>query len=246
MTREHSVALVTGSSRGIGQAVALELARRGIDVAVNCLSSVAEGEAVCAQIRRLGRRTVLVLGDTRIPGDVEHMVRETSESIGPITLLVNNAVVALQKGFLEYSTDEWRSQVEYKAMGYYLTARAVIPGMLEQSGGVIINLLSTVGERGGPGEIAYAVTNGGAIAMTRGLAAEFGTRGIRVNGVMVNWAENAFHPERAEDARHLPRFALGRVTRLDEVARTVAFLASDEASGITGAIIPVDAGFLLT
>lgn len=246
MLRQGTVAWVTGSSRGIGRAIALELARRGADVAVNCKSSVAEAESVCGEIRQMGRRTILVAGDTRVPVDVERMAAEVSRSLGPVTLLVNNAVFALQKQFLEFTVDEWRSQLDYKAFGYFLTARCVIPGMLERGSGVIVNVLSTVGERGGYGEIAYAVTNGGAMALTRGLASEFGTKGIRVNGVMANWAENAFHPENPEDARFLPRFALGRVTRLDEVAKTVAFLASEDASGITGAIIPVDAGFLLT
>ncbi|MGE5672906.1 MAG: SDR family NAD(P)-dependent oxidoreductase [Mycobacterium leprae] len=243
---EGSVAFVTGSSRGVGRAIALELARCGADVAVNCRSSVAEGDAVCRAIREMGRRAILVVGDTRVDEDVRRMTEEIRESLGPVTILVNNAVFALQKQFLEFTVDEWRSQVEYKAVGYFLTARRVIPGMLASGGGAIINVLSTVGERGGFGEIGYAVTNGGAMTLTRGLAAEFGQQGIRVNGVMMNWAENAFHADDPEEARFLPRFALGRVTRLAEVAKTVAFLASADASGITGAIIPVDAGFLLT
>lgn len=244
--RQGTVAFVTGSSRGIGRAIALELARRGADVAVNCRSSLSEAEGVCREIRAIGRRAMLAVGDTRVPADVERMTTQIRETLGPVTLLVNNAVYALQKQFLDFTVDEWRSQVDYKAVGYFLTARRVIPGMLEHGGGVIVNILSTVGERGGFGEIGYAVTNGGAMALTRGLAAEFGTRGIRVNGVMAAWADNAFHPENPEDARFLPRFALGRVTRVEEVAKAVAFLASQEASGITGAIIPVDAGFLLT
>ncbi len=246
MLRKGTVAWVTGSSRGIGRAIALELARQGADVAVNCKSSVAEGEAVVREIGQMGRRAVLAVGDTRVPADVERMAGEIRRSLGPVALLVNNAVFALQKQFLDFTVDEWRSQLDYKAFGYFLTARAVIPGMLERGSGVIINVLSTVGERGGIGEIGYAVTNGGAMALTRGLASEFGTRGIRINGVMANWAENAFHADRPDEARWLPRFALGRVTRLEEMAKTVAFLASDDASGITGAIIPVDAGFLLT
>lgn len=243
---EGVTALVTGSSRGIGRAIAVELARRGADVAVNCKSSAQEAEAVCRQVQEMGRRTVLAMGDTRVQADVERMAGMVRQSLGPITLLVNNAAFAMQKRFLDYTVDEWRSQVDYKAVAYCLTARSVIPGMLELGGGTIVNLLSTVGERGGYGETAYAVTNGGAMALTRGLAAEFGAKGIRVNGVMINWAENAFNPGSPDDAKHLPRFALGRVTRLDEVAKTVAFLASPDASGITGAIIPVDAGFLLT
>jgi NAD(P)-dependent dehydrogenase (short-subunit alcohol dehydrogenase family) len=241
-----SIAFVTGSSRGVGRAIAFELARRGADVAVNCTSSVSEAEAVCREIRALGRRAVLVVGDTRAPADVRRMTHEIRDALGAVTILVNNAAVALQKQFLEFTVDEWRSQVDYKAVGYFLTARSVIPGMLEHGGGVIVNVLSTVGARGGSGEIGYAVTNGGAMALTRGLAAELGRKQIRVNGVMITWAENAFDAHDPEDARFLPRFALGRVTRLAEVARTVAFLASDDASGITGAIIPVDAGFLLT
>lgn len=241
-----TVALVTGSSRGIGRAIALELARRGADVAVNCRVSVSEAESVCREIAGMGRQACLAVGDTRVPADVERMTDQIRQTLGPVTLLVNNAVFALQKQFLAYTVDEWCSQVDYKAVGYFLTARSVIPGMLERGGGVIVNLLSTVGERGGYGEIGYAVTNGGAMALTRGLAAEFGRKGIRVNGVMATWADNAFHPENPEDAKSLPRFALGRVTRVEEVAQTVAFLASDDASGITGAIIPVDAGFLLT
>jgi len=243
---EGAVALVTGSTRGIGKAIAVELARRGADVAINCRSASVEAEAVCEVIGQLGRRAIVVAGDTREEVDVRRMVDETEARLGRVTLLVNNAVYALQRSFLEYTVEEWRSQVAYKAVAYFLTSRLVLPGMLEAGRGVIINMLSTVGERGGAGEIAYAVANGGAMALTRGLAAEFGGRGIRVNGVAVTWAENAFRPDDPDCTQWLPRFALGRVTRLDEVANTVAFLASDDASGITGVIVPVDAGYSLT
>ncbi|MCL4514296.1 MAG: SDR family oxidoreductase [Firmicutes bacterium] len=241
---EGKVALVTGSSRGVGRAVALELARRGADVAINCRASVKEGEAVTRQIHDLGRRSILVTGDTRVEEDVDRMVTAVSESLGEIDILVNNAVYALQKLFLDFTVEEWRAQLEYKSLGYFLTSRRVLPGMLKRGKGVIINILSTVGKRGGYGEMGYAVTNAGAMALTRGLAAEFGRKGIRANGVLITWAENAFDPANPEDARWLDKFALGRVTRLDEVAKTVAFLASDESSGITGSFIPVDAGFL--
>lgn len=240
------VALVTGSSRGLGRAIAVELARRGVDVAVNCRTSVSQAEAVCREIHELGRRSMVVVGDTRVEGDVHRMTHRVREALGSVTVLVNNAAYALQKPFLGYTLEEWRAQVEDKAVGYYLTARSVIPDMLARGEGTVVNVLSTVGERGGRGEIGYAVTNGGAMALTRGLAAEFGGTGVRVNGVMLTWADNVFDPDDPEDAQWLPRFALGRVTRAAEVAAVVAFLASDDASGITGAIVPVDAGFLLT
>ncbi len=238
------VALVTGSSRGIGRAIALELARAGADAAINCRRSEEEGRAVSQAIEALGRRSILALGDTRSEQDVDGVIGAVEEALGPVDILVNNAVYALCKPFLEYSVAEWQDQLSYKGLGYFLTARRVLPSMLERGGGVIINVLSTVALRDGAGEIAYAATNGAAAALTRGLASEFGQQGIRVNGIVINWADNAFHPERPEDAQYLPRFALGRVTRVEEAGRLAAFLASPAASGITGALVPVDAGFL--
>ncbi len=241
---QGKVALVTGSSRGIGRAIALELAGRGADVAVHCRRSVEEAEAVTAAIRRLGRRSVLVRGDTRVPEEVEGFVAEVAAGLGEVDILVNNAAWALLKPLLEITPAQWREQIDYKAFGYYLTARAVLPGMLRRGKGVIVNLLSTVALRGGEGEAAYAVSNAGALALTRAIAAELGPHGIRCCGVMLTWADNAFQEEDPDCRRWLERFPLRRVTRVEEVARTVAFLASDEASGITGSWVTVDAGYL--
>lgn len=238
------VALVTGSSRGIGRAIALELARAGADVAVHCRQSAAAGRAVAAAVLELGRRSTLVMGDTRNPMEVERFAAEAVQALGAVDILVNNAAYALLKPFLAITPDQWREQLDYKSFGYYLTARQVLPGMLDRGSGVIINILSTVGLRGGEGEAAYAVTNGGAMALTRAIANEFGSRGVRCCGVMLTWAENAFAAGDPEARRWLERFALRRVTRLDEVARTVAFLASDAAGGITGTGVRVDAGYL--
>jgi len=241
---EGSVALVTGSTRGIGRAVALELASQGADIGVNCRAPGREAEDVCKEVREMGRRVTFVPGDTRVDRDVDRMVAQVSAELGAPDILVNNAVYALQKKFLDFTVEEWRSQLEYKALAYFLTARRVLPTMLERGRGTIVNVLSTVGMRGGNGEAGYAVTNGGAMALTRALACEFGGQGIRVNGVVLTWADNAFDPKDPEHLKWLDRFALKRVTHLHEVAKTVAFLASPQAEGITGALIPVDAGYL--
>ena len=238
------IALVTGSSRGVGKAVALELARQGADVAVHCNRSLEEAQAVAANITAMGRRSVVAAGDTRKPEAVARFTGLVRRELGGIDILVNNAAYALLKPFLEISPEEWRDQLDCKAYGYYLTARAVLPGMLERERGVIINILSTVGVRGGEGESGYAATNGAAVAMTRALASEFGERGIRCCGVMLTWAENAFDAADPECLKWLERFSLGRVTRLDEIAGTVAFLAADAAGGITGSFVTVDAGFM--
>ncbi|MGE5576091.1 MAG: SDR family NAD(P)-dependent oxidoreductase [Syntrophothermus sp.] len=133
-------------------------------------------------------------GDTRVEEDVDRMVAAVSDSLGEIDILINNAVYAMQKLFLDFTAEEWRSQLEYKSLGYFLTARRVLPGMLKKGQGVIVNILATVGKRGGYGEIGYAVTNAGVMALTRGIAAEFGRKEIRANGVLITGAENAFDP----------------------------------------------------
>ncbi|MDI7246984.1 MAG: SDR family NAD(P)-dependent oxidoreductase [Bacillota bacterium] len=116
------VAFVTGSSRGIGRAIALELARRGADVAINCRTSLEQAQTVCAEVERLGRRAVLVTGDTRVPEDVERMMATVPSTLGDVYILVknaayaNNAAYALLKPFLEFTVEEWRSQLEHKAL----------------------------------------------------------------------------------------------------------------------------------
>lgn len=238
------IAFVTGASRGIGRAIALQLARNGAHVAVNCRQSKKEAMAVCDAIEEAGRKSLLVIGDTCREEDVEVMFGQIEGVLGRPDIVVNNAAYALCKPFLDYTVDEWKSQLFYKGLGYFLTARRAMPSMIEQRAGVIINVLSTTAQRDGAGEIAYAATNGAAAALTRGLASEFGEYGIRVNAVMIMWADNAFDPENPDHAKWLGRFALGRVTKVEEVAEVVSFLASSRASGITGAIVPADAGFL--
>ena len=125
-----------------------------------------------------------------------------------------------------------------------MVSRLVIPGMLGKGNGTIINMMSTVAMRGGEGESGYAAANGAVAALTKALACEFGLKGIRCCGVMLTWAENAFDPWDQDCVRWLERFPLGRVTKLEEIAKTVAFLASEDAGAITGSFVSVDAGYM--
>lgn len=238
------VALVTGASRGIGRAIAVALAGEGAMLALNYRESQDEAESAVREIASSEGQAIKIRGDTRLQEDVDKMITEVEEQLGEVDILVNNAVNALCKPFLHYTVDEWKDQLVYKGLAYFLTARRVLPGMLKRGEGVIINMLSTAAIKDGSGELGYAATNGAVAALTRGLAREFGPQGIRVNGVLVTWAENAFDESNPDHAIWLDRFALGRVTRLREVAETVVFLASSRSSGITGSLIPVDAGFL--
>lgn len=241
---ERPVALVTGSSRGVGRAIALALARGGADVAVHCHDSREEGARVVQEIRGLGRRSVLVMGNVLQPDEVKEVCQRVSVELGTVSVLVNNAVYALQKCFLDIEPAEWLEQLHYKGFGYYLFCRELLPGMVRQRSGVIINVLSTVALRGGEGESGYAASNGAALSLTRALANEFGPAGIRCCALMLAWAENAFDASDPECARHIERFPLGRVTRLEEVAQAAVFLASSQAAAVTGTALVVDAGYL--
>ena len=241
---KDKIVLVTGASRGIGRSIALQLARHGAHVAVNCRQSEKEAKAVCETIEELGRKSLLVMGDTCREEDVETVFDQIETSLGNPDIIVNNAAYAICKPFLEYTVDEWKTQLFYKGLGYYLTVRRALPSMIQRKEGVIINILSTTALRDGAGEIAYAATNGAAAALTRGLASEFGKFGIRVNAVMIMWADNAFDQNNKDHIKWLDRFAFKRVTKTEEVAQLVAFLASPHASGITGALVPVDSGYL--
>lgn len=241
---QGKIALVTGSSRGIGRAVALGLAKAGADVAVNCRDSSEEGARVVEEIRRLGSRSVLAMGDVLEPGEVKKVCEQVTRELGPVSILVNNAVYALQKPFLDIDPTEWLEQLHYKGFGYYLFCRELLPEMLRLGAGVIINVLSTVAVRGGEGESGYAASNGAALALTRALANEFGPSGVRCCALMLTWAENAFDPMDPGCARHTERFPLRRVTRLEEIAETAVFLASERAGAITGSALVVDAGYL--
>ena len=237
-------ALVTGSSRGIGRAIALALASAGADVAVHCRVSRAEAEQVAGAIRQAGGRAVVVQGNVRRSDEVRAAVDAVLAEYGRVDVLVNNAGYALGGAFLDLSEEAWQDQIDTLAGGYYRFMRAVLPGMAARRQGVVLNVASTCGIRGSSGEAAYAAANGAIVALTRSLAAEVGPQGIRVNALLVAWSGHAFDPHDPSQAAYLPQFALRRVTDVSEIARAALYLCSDAASGITGAALPVDAGFL--
>lgn len=238
------IALVTGSSRGIGRAIALALANAGADVAVHCRTSRGEAEQVASSIRRVGRRALILQGDVRQRDDVRAVVHSVLTEFGRVDILVNNAGYASGGSFLDLSEEAWLDQIDTLAGGYYRFTQATLPSMMAQQAGVILNIASTCGVQGSPGEVAYAAANGAIIALTRSLAAEVGSKGIRVNGLLVAWASNAFDPNEPSHSAYLPQFPLGRVTDVSEIAQAALYLCSSAASGITGATLPVDAGYL--
>ena len=243
----RQVALVTGASRGIGRAVAMELGRAGYAVCVNYLNSEEAARQAAEALRAGGSDAVAIRADVADGTAVAEMVRRTEKELGPVTLLVNNAGVAGQAQFQDISDEMWDRYLAVNLGGARNTIRAVLPHMLSEKRGAIVNISSIWGLRGASCEVAYACTKAAIIALTRSLAMELAPSGIRVNcvapGVIDTDMVQVLGRETLRDlAEQTP---LGRLGRPEDIAHAVAFLASDKASFITGQVLGADGGFIV-
>ena len=242
------VALVTGSSRGIGRAVAAELAREGWAVCVNYIQHQQAAEDAVRAIRDAGGRAVAVQADVADGAAVAEMVRRAERELGGhVSLLVNNAGVAGQAQFQDITDEMWDRYLAVNLGGARNTIRAVLPRMISEKAGCIVNISSIWGLRGASCEVAYACTKAAVIALTRSLAAELGPSHIRVNcvapGVIDTDMVQVLGQETLDDlAEQTP---LGRLGTPEDIAHAVAFLASDRASFITGQVLTADGGFIV-
>lgn len=246
---QRRTALVTGSTRGIGRAIAVRLARDGCDVAVNHASE-AGAEGVLGEIRALGARALAVRADLTDGEACRRLVREATERLGPIDVLVNNLGPFLERPIGETTDAEWRLMIDGNLSSAFYCARAVLPGMRARHSGCIVNV-GALNSEVSPGMTheapAYFVAKAGLMTLTRTLARTEGPHGIRVNAVGPGFIETEAYadwdPEEA--ARWRSQVPLGRFGRPAEVAEAVAFLASEKASYISGAILQVHGGLWL-
>ncbi len=238
------VALVTGASRGIGAATAITLARGGHAVAVGYRSGADEAKSVVAAIEETGGSAAAFSIDVTEPSSVEDAVTAIEHELGQVAVLVNNAG-ATADGLLIRMTDErWRSVMATNLDGAFHVARRVTAGMVKARWGRIVNVSSVVGLTGSAGQVNYAAAKAGLIGLTRSVARELAARNVTCNVVApgpVSTAMVEALPEarRAELTNAVP---IGRFSTPDEVAAAIAFLCSDAAASITGAVIPVDGG----
>jgi len=240
-------ALVTGASRGIGRAVATELARQGWAVGINYIERRDAAEELVAQLRAEGHDAVAVQADVADGRAVETMVREVEAELGPVELLVNNAGVAGQSLFQDISDEMWDRYMGVNLGGARNTIRAVLPHMLHEKRGCIVNVSSMWGLRGASCEVAYSCTKAALIALTRSLALELAPSGIRVNcvapGVINTDMVQVLGQETLQElAQQTP---LGRLGTPEDIAHAVAFFASEKASFITGQVLTADGGFIV-
>ncbi len=238
------VALVTGASRGLGRATALRLAREGADVAVNYQSRRDAAEEVCAEIRRLGRKSVAVQADVSDLDAVAQMVRQTRASLGPIELLVNNAGTAGGGSLPMTDETEWRRILGVNLTGVYNVCRAVFLSMLKRRGGAIVNVASVIAMPGLPGHSAYGATKAGVVGFSRCLALEAAPFNVRVNVVAPGLARTELLKSLRKTTFDmlLAQVPMKRIAEPEEIASVVSFLLSDEASYITGQVLAVDGG----
>ncbi len=242
----QTAALVTGSSRGIGRAVALELARRGWDVCVNYHERSDAAAETAAAVRALGRRAVAVRADVSDRAAVNAMAERCRAELGEIGILVNNAGVAGQALFQDVDDALWDRYFGVNLQGARNTVQAVLPAMLHEKRGSIVNISSIWGLRGASCEVTYSCTKAGIIALTRSLAMELAPSGIRVNCVAPGVIETDMVRVLGEETlRQLAAATpLGRLGQPEDIARAVGFLSSDDASFITGQVLTVDGGFI--
>ena len=241
-------ALVTGASRGIGRAVVLRLAHEGADVVINYQNSTAAAEEVCREVRGLGVHAEAVQADVSLAAEVERLVARVHQRFGRIDILVNNAGITRDRLLLRMQEADWDAVMNTNLRGAFLCTRAVLRGMVRQRSGRIINISSVSGIVGNAGQANYAAAKAGLIGFTRSVAREVASRSITANIVAPGLIDTDIWsgvPDAAKE-RFLKAIPLERPGKPEEVAAVVAFLASDEAGYITGQIINIDGGMVMS
>lgn len=240
------VALVTGSSRGIGAACATALAQAGYKVCINCIERMDKAEALTARLRAEGHEAICHQADVADSAAVKAMVEHIERELGPVDLLVNNAGIAKQEQFQDILPETWKRLFDVNLGGCFNTIQAVLPHMLHEHSGCIINISSIWGQHGSSCEVAYSATKHAIIGLTRSLAAELAPTGIRVNCIAPGAIDTDMLQLLGQET--LDRLAaesipLGRLGRAEDIAQAVLYLTN--ASYTTGQVIAVDGGFII-
>lgn len=244
---EGKKALVTGASRGIGRAIAISLAEAGADVAINYSGSEEAAAQTAEAVRALGREAILIKANVGKSAEFEDMVKQVLEQFGTVDILVNNAGITRDNLIMRMKEDEFDQVIETNLKGVFNGIKAVTRPMMKQRSGRIINISSVVGVLGNPGQANYVAAKAGVIGLTKASAKELASRGITVNCVAPGFIQTEMTDKLPDEMKQglQGQIPLAKLGSVEDIASAVRFLASDEASYMTGQTIHVDGGMYM-
>lgn len=246
MTLENKIVLVTGASRGIGQAIAITLGEAGATV-IGTATSETGAESISAYLAARSIKGMGIKLDVCNDEDVSTTLKQVNENFGQIDVLVNNAGITRDNLMLRMKNDEWDEVINTNLKGVFRMSKAVLRGMMKLRAGRIINIGSVVGSTGNPGQANYAAAKAGLLGLTKSLAREVGSRGITVNAVSPGFIDTDMTKELPENSKEqlLTQISLGRLGSPEDIAAAVLFLASDSAAYISGETLHVNGGMYM-
>jgi len=247
MQLKGKTAIVTGSGRGLGKAIALKLAQMGANIVLNDISGSEDIDATAEEFKALGYNVVVTKGDVRNPDDVENMVKTAIEAFGRIDILVNNAGITRDALLIRMTEKDWDDVLDINLKGAFLCTKAVAKVMIKQRSGKIINIASVSGVMGNAGQANYSASKAELIGLTKSTARELASRGITCNAVAPGFIQSKMTevlPEKLKE-EYLNSIPLKRFGTPEDVANVVGFLASPDSDYVTGQVIHIDGGLVM-
>ena len=247
MILKGKTALVTGSGRGLGKAIALKLAGMGANIVLNDVASSDSVDQTAEEFKTSGYNCVVTKGDVRNAEDVEDMVKKAVEAFGTLDILVNNAGITKDTLIIKMSEKDWDDVLDINLKGAFLCTKAAAKIMMKQRSGKIINIASVAGVMGNPGQANYSASKAGLIGLTKSTAKELASRNITCNAVapgLIISKMTEILPEKVKE-NYLNNIPLGRFGTPEDVANVIGFLASDDSNYVTGQVIHIDGGLVM-
>ncbi|MEK4253094.1 3-oxoacyl-[acyl-carrier-protein] reductase [Ureibacillus sp. FSL K6-2830] len=244
---DGKTAVVTGASRGIGRAIALELAKEGANVVVNYSGSKEKADEVVEEILKIGKKAIAVQANVADTESVQNLMKTALDEFGSIDILVNNAGITRDNLLMRMKEEEWDEVIQTNLKGVFLCTKAVTRQMMKQRSGRIINIASVVGVTGNAGQANYTAAKAGVIGLTKTTSRELASRNILVNAVAPGFITTEMTDALPEDIKNsmLSQIPLAKLGKPEHVAKAVVFLASDDAEYITGQVLHVDGGIAM-